>query len=83
MPHVNAYNIGLEEHVCPLPGNMNPYFTSYIRAYSSPSDLRYTQSVWVFAIAAAGQGFAMFIGGLIATKIGHRWTVLLGGWTTR
>ncbi|ELT92519.1 hypothetical protein CAPTEDRAFT_227457 [Capitella teleta] len=63
-------------------GNMNPYFTSYIRAYSSPRDLTYTSSIWVSAFAGAGQGLAMFAGGILASRIGPRWAVLLGSWTT-
>ncbi|XP_035693942.1 oxalate:formate antiporter-like [Branchiostoma floridae] len=61
-------------------GNMNPYLTSYIRLKSSPSDLTYKVSVWVFSLQGAGQGLSMFVGGYISRRIGPRWTALLGGW---
>ena len=66
-----------------LLGNMTPYFTSYIREMSSPSDLRYTDSVWIYALTLAGQGLAMFFGGFLSMKIGTRLTVLIGGWVMR
>ncbi|XP_066267714.1 uncharacterized MFS-type transporter YhjX-like [Branchiostoma lanceolatum] len=61
-------------------GNMNPYLTSYIRLRSSPPDLTYKVSVWVFSLQGAGQGLSMFVGGYISRRIGPRWTALLGGW---
>ena len=64
-------------------GNMSPYVTSYIRAYTTSSNLRYDVSTWIFALAAGGQGAAMFLGGIINAKIGPRWTTLLGSWIMR
>ncbi|XP_035680848.1 oxalate:formate antiporter-like isoform X2 [Branchiostoma floridae] len=60
--------------------NMNPYLTSYIRERSSPSDLTYKVSVWLFSLQIAGLGLSMFVGGYISRRIGPRWTPLLGGW---
>ncbi|XP_071085863.1 apicoplast pyruvate carrier 1-like isoform X2 [Haliotis cracherodii] len=59
-------------------GNLNPYLTSYIRKYSSPSDLQYAESVWIFSMSAMGQGLSMFLGGVINRFIGPRLTTLLG-----
>ena len=59
-------------------GNMYPYLTSYIRAYSKPSDLDDTTVVWVGALSISMHGFLMFVGGLISRKIGIRLAVLIG-----
>ncbi|XP_041369549.1 uncharacterized protein LOC121383508 [Gigantopelta aegis] len=59
-------------------GNMTPYVTSYIREYSSPADLTYATSIWIFAMSGMGQGLSMFLGGLLCQKIGPRLTTLLG-----
>ncbi|CAH1782091.1 unnamed protein product [Owenia fusiformis] len=61
-------------------GNMTPYITSYIRARSEPTGLRYSEGVWIFAISGGSQGAAMFLGGVFAKKIGPRLTTLLGAW---
>ena len=66
-------------------GNLTPYLTSYIRVHSTPSSLRYAESIWIFALAIAFQGLAMFLGGFISSRLGlgPRWTALLGGWIQR
>lgn len=64
-------------------GNMNPYVASYIRRHSSPSTLRYNDTIWVFALTVTGQGLAMFVGGLLEKKIGTRLAVLSGCFLTR
>ncbi len=61
-------------------GNMAPYIVSYIRNQSHPSDLSDTTSSWIFACALIGQGCSMFVGGWLVSKIGPRFTTLLGGW---
>ena len=57
---------------------MYPYLTSYIRAYSKPSDLDDATVVWVGALSGFMHGALMFVGGLISRKIGIRLTVLIG-----
>ncbi|XP_046547474.1 oxalate:formate antiporter-like isoform X2 [Haliotis rubra] len=59
-------------------GNLNPYLTSYIRKYSSPGNLQYGESVWIFSMSGMGQGLSMFLGGVINRYIGPRLTTLLG-----
>ncbi|XP_038073271.1 oxalate:formate antiporter-like [Patiria miniata] len=62
-------------------GNMSPYFTSYIREFSQPHDLRYQEASLIFALMLVGQGSSMWIGGFLERKIGVRIAVLIGGWT--
>ncbi|KAL8595959.1 hypothetical protein ACOMHN_018271 [Nucella lapillus] len=61
-------------------GNLSPYLTSYIRQHSSPSDLTYAESVWIYALAGMGQGMTMYIGGVLERRLGTRLSVLIGGW---
>jgi hypothetical protein len=60
-------------------GNLSPYLVSFLRAHGHDS-IRLVDASQIFAAATAGQGVAMFFGGLIEQAIGPRWTVLLGGW---
>ncbi|XP_065840960.1 L-lactate transporter-like [Oscarella lobularis] len=60
-------------------GNMSPYMVSYLRKYSSKTDVTSQTLIWVSALTGAGQGAAMYFGGQIEKKIGPRLTVLLGG----
>ena len=64
-------------------GNLSPYLTSYIRKHSSPSDLTYGESVWIYAMAGMGQGMTMYFGGLLERRLGQRLTVLCGAWFQR
>lgn len=66
-----------------VPGNMNPYFTSYLRVHSQSHDILQTQSVWIFSLTIFGQGGFMLLGGVFERKLGPRLTALLGGWTMR
>ncbi|XP_071085864.1 apicoplast pyruvate carrier 1-like [Haliotis cracherodii] len=59
-------------------GNLTPYVTSYLRNSTSEHDMDYSDSVWIFATAAVGQGLSMFLGGIISRRLGLRITVLLG-----
>ncbi|CAL1545164.1 unnamed protein product [Lymnaea stagnalis] len=61
-------------------GNLNPYMTSYMRAYGSDTSLTYTDCTWVFALACIGQGGSMALGGVIEKRFGPKLTALLGGW---
>ncbi|XP_076467195.1 apicoplast pyruvate carrier 1-like [Babylonia areolata] len=61
-------------------GNTNPYFISYIRKHSGPSDLHYVDGIWVQACMLMGQGVTMFFGGLLEQRLGIRVTCLLGCW---
>ncbi|KAK7091591.1 uncharacterized MFS-type transporter YhjX-like [Littorina saxatilis] len=61
-------------------GNTNPYFVSYIRKHSSPSDLKYIDGIWVQACMLMGQGVTMFLGGLLEHKFGLRVSCLIGSW---
>ena len=64
-------------------GNTNPYFVSYIRKHSSPSDLRYINGIWVQACMLMGQGVTMFLGGILEQKVGLRIACLIGSWMLR
>ena len=64
-------------------GNLTPYVTSYIRAYSSPSSLTYGQSVWIFALGIGFQGATMFLGDFLFKKLGPKLSTLIGGWIMR
>ena len=61
-------------------GNLAPYLVSYARKRSSPSDLRTTDAVYVYAFQAAGQGTSMVIGGILEKRFGPRLVTLFGGW---
>lgn len=62
-------------------GNMAPYIVAYVRNQSHPSDLRPATSSWIYALNLGGQGGSMFVGGLLARKIGPRWSSLIGSLT--
>ena len=66
-----------------IPGNTNPYFVSYIRNCSSPTDLQYIDGVWVQACMLMGQGVSMFLGGVMEVKLGPRIATLIGAWFLR
>ena len=61
-------------------GNLAPYLVSYARKRSSPSDLRSTEAVYVYACQAAGQGISMVFGGILEKRFGPRLVTLFGGW---
>lgn len=60
-------------------GNMAPYAASYIRKYSSPSDIRYQEMTFILAAMAVGQGSCIQVGGFLEKLIGVRLSTLLGG----
>ena len=60
-------------------GNLVPYIVSYVREYSSPIDLRFTDAPYVYACQVAGQGCSMIIGGLLERRFGPRLVTLAGG----
>ena len=59
-------------------GNMAPYIVAYINNQSHPSNLQFATSSWIYALNLGGNGCTMFIGGILAHKIGPRWTALIG-----
>jgi MFS family permease len=61
-------------------GNLSPYFVSYIRLRSHPSELHFTDAGFIFACQIAGQGSIVAMGGVLERKLGPRVTTLLGGW---
>ena len=62
---------------------MTPYITSYLRQHHVDDNLTYSQSIWIFSLAAVGQGASMFVGGFMYPKIGPQLTTLVGAWISR
>ena len=60
-------------------GNQLPYIVSYIREYSSPSDLNLADGTYIFAAQVTGIGFTMILGGIIDKYTGPRVVVLCSG----
>ena len=60
-------------------GNIQPYLVSYVRKKSHPSDLRYTESTFLFSCQYAVHGLGMAVGCLIEKKLGIRLSVIIGG----
>ena len=60
-------------------GNMAPYIVAYINNQSHPSNLQFATSSWIYALNLGVNGCTMFMGGILAHKIGPRWTTLIGG----
>lgn len=62
-------------------GNMAPYIVAFVRNQSHPADLKPATSSWIYALNLGGQGSSMFVGGLLARRIGPRWSSLIGSLT--
>jgi hypothetical protein len=62
---------------------MSPYITSYLRREESEKSLRYSDTMWIFAVEVMGHGLLMTFGGMMQLKIGPRWTSLIGGTVLR
>ncbi len=60
-------------------GNLVPYLVSYVREYSSPKHLRFTDTPYVYACQVAGQGSSMILGGILERRFGPRLITLIGG----
>ena len=58
-------------------GNILPYLVSYIRQRSHPADVSEGAGTWIVALSGVGQG-TMFFGGWLESKIGPRFTTLVG-----
>uniref|UniRef100_A0A7S2X974 Major facilitator superfamily (MFS) profile domain-containing protein n=1 Tax=Lotharella oceanica TaxID=641309 RepID=A0A7S2X974_9EUKA len=59
-------------------GAFTPYITSYLRKYNP--HLTYNDTIIVFMLIPAAQTVGMPIGGTLMTKIGPRYTALIGCW---
>ncbi|XP_071479836.1 apicoplast pyruvate carrier 1-like [Diadema antillarum] len=59
-------------------GNMAPYVTSFIRKYSKPVTLSYQETSFIFGVMVFGQGISMSVGGFIESRLGPRFTTMIG-----
>lgn len=48
-------------------GNINPYFTSYLRAFVD-KDIRYSNSIWINSTMAIMQSVASALGGYVIMR---------------
>ena len=60
-------------------GNIQPYLVSYVRKKSHPSDLRYTESTFLFSSQYAVYGLGVAVGSLTEKKLGIRLSLIIGG----
>lgn len=60
-------------------GNLVPYLVSYTRVHSQPSDLRNTDTLYLFALQVGGLGIGMLVGGILDKRYGPRLVSLGGG----
>ena len=63
-------------------GNLQPYLVSYIREKSHPSDLRFSQSTYMYSCQYAVLSVGIILGSFIERTLGPRLTILLGGGLT-
>lgn len=63
-------------------GNVNTYLTSYIRVHVDPT-VTYASSIYINAAFLLGQGTLMMVGGILESKIGPRFTCLIGSFIFR
>lgn len=64
-----------------LPGNMNPYVTSYLRVVLNDTSMEYSKTTWVKSFSAIGQAVAMPLSGYLEQRLGVRLAVLIGCFT--
>ena len=57
-------------------GNINPYFVSYIRERSYPSDLRYKRSTYMFSCQFSVCAIGLLLGGVLEKSLGLRMVML-------
>ena len=58
--------------------NMVPYVISYIRVYSSPSDIQIVDATYITAAHISGHAVTVSFGGLIEKKLGPRLAAIIG-----
>ena len=60
-------------------GNIQPYLVSYIRHRSHPSDLRFTQSTYIYSCQVSLFSVGFIVGSFVEKSLGPRVSTLIGG----